>query len=57
MVIKELKMTTDTDKIIKTRLAAMELDIKQVFDLLLSINSEREFIQRILFMKEKSKKN
>lgn len=57
MVIKELKMTTDTDKIIKTRLAAMELDIKQVFDLLLSINSEREFIQRIIFMKEKSKKN
>jgi|InofroStandDraft_1065614.scaffolds.fasta_scaffold00001_354 hypothetical protein len=49
--------TIDTDKIIKTRLAAMELDIKQVFDLLLSINSEREFIQRILFMKEKSKKN
>ena len=50
-------MTTDTDKIIKTRLAAMELDIKQVFDLLLSINSEREFIQRIIFIERKKQKN
>ena len=45
--------TIDTDKIIKTRLAAMELDIKQVFDLLLSINSEREFIQRNPFYERK----
>lgn len=49
--------TTNTDKIIETRLNAIETDIEQVFDLLLSINSKREFIQRILFMKEKSKKN
>lgn len=45
----------DTDKIIETRLNAMDMDIKQAFELLLSINSEREFIQRILFMKKQNK--
>ncbi len=45
----------DTNKIIETRLNAMDTDIKQVFELLLSINSEREFIQRMLFIKEQNK--
>ncbi len=42
----------NTDEIIETRLDAMELDIKQIFELLLSINSEREFIQRMLYLKK-----
>jgi len=41
----------NTDKIMETRLEAMESDIKQVFDLLLSINSEREFLTRLLYLK------
>lgn len=48
----------NTDEIMEMRLNAMELDIKQVFDLLLSINSEREFIQRMLYLKkQKTGKN
>jgi|GEM_PF-6318270 hypothetical protein len=42
----------NTDEIIETRLDAMELDMKQIFELLLSINSEREFIQRMLYLKK-----
>ena len=42
----------NTDEIIETRLDAMELVMKQIFELLLSINSEREFIQRMLYLKK-----
>ena len=42
----------NTDEIIETRLDAMDLDMKQIFELLLSINSEREFIQRMLYLKK-----
>lgn len=41
------------NKLMQTRLNAMKEDLKQIFELLLSVYTEKEFITRMLLMKEK----
>ncbi len=47
----------NTEKIMRVRLEAMDLDIKQIFELLLSVHTEREFLSRMLLMKESERKS
>ncbi len=45
----------NTEKLMEARLEAMDLDIKQILELVLSVHAEREFVSRLLYMNEKKK--
>lgn len=47
----------NTNKLIQTRLNAMEEDLKQILELFLSVYAKKEFLSRLLFMKEKEENN
>ncbi len=47
----------NTEELMQIRLNAMEEDLKQIFELFLSVYAEKEFLSRLLFLKEENGKN